>query len=104
MMMKNNNNNQPMMVAVFGWGRMRWALEGWTSRARGEEEDDGGGGSATQPKSVGDVMREAEKEETMDRGGRGNNDNADNCCYGGAMLGRRRGGKLGQSGTKKDND
>jgi hypothetical protein len=21
------NNNQPMMVAVCGWGRMRWAIE-----------------------------------------------------------------------------
>ncbi len=37
----------------------------------------------------------------MDRGGRGNDDNADNCCYRGAMLRRRTGGKLGGSGTKK---
>ncbi len=27
-------NNQPMMVAVRGWGRMRWAIEGWASEAR----------------------------------------------------------------------
>jgi hypothetical protein len=44
---------------------------------------------------VGDVMRETEKEEMMDRGGRGNDDNANNGCYGGARLGRRRRGKLG---------
>jgi hypothetical protein len=37
-------------------------------------------------------------------GGRGNDDNGSNGCYGGATLGRRRGGKLGQSGTKKDDD
>ncbi len=61
-------------------------------------------GSMTKPKPMGDVMREAEKEEKMDGGGRGNNDNTNNGCYGGAMLGRRRRGKLGQSGTKKDDD
>jgi hypothetical protein len=58
----------------------------------------------TKPKPLGDVMREAEKEETIDRGGRGNNDNANNGCYRGAMLGRRRGRKLGQSGMKKGDD
>jgi hypothetical protein len=40
-------------------------------------------------------MREAEKEEKMDGGGRGNDYNSSNGCYGGAMLGWRRGGKLG---------
>ncbi len=44
---------------------------------------------------MGEVTREVEKEELMDEGGRGNDDNANNHCYGGAMLGRRRGGKLG---------
>jgi hypothetical protein len=58
----------------------------------------------TKPKPVSDVMKEAEKEETIDGGDRGNNDNANNGCYGGTMLGRRRGGKLKQSGTKKDDD
>jgi hypothetical protein len=46
-------------------------------------------------------MGEAEKEEMMDGGGRGNNDNAYNSCYRGAMLGRRRGGKLGRSRKKR---
>jgi hypothetical protein len=64
----------------------------------------GWGGSPTKPKPMDDVMREAEKEETMDGCGRGNDDNANNGCYGGASLGRRRGGKLGQSGMKKDDD
>ena len=63
-----------------------------------------GGGSATKPKPVSDVMKEAEKEETMDRGDRCNDDNANNGCYGGTTLGRRRGEKLIQSGTKKDDD
>ncbi len=31
-------------------------------------------------------MREAEKEEMMDNSGRGNNDNDNNDCYGGASL------------------
>jgi hypothetical protein len=55
----------------------------------------GGGGRTTKPKPMGDIMKEAEKDKTMDGGGRGNDDNADNGCYGGATLGRRRGGKLG---------
>jgi hypothetical protein len=54
----------------------------------------GGGGSTMKPKPVGDVMREAEKQETMDGSGRGNDDNANNCCYRGTMLGRRRRGNL----------
>jgi hypothetical protein len=62
------------------------------------------GGEQDKVKPMGDVMREAEKKETMDGGGRGNNDNADNGCYEGATLGRRSGGKLGQSWTKKDDD
>jgi hypothetical protein len=58
----------------------------------------------TKPKPVGDIMGDAEKKEMMDGGGRGNDDNANNSCYIEAMLGRKRGGKLGQSGTKKDDD
>ncbi len=46
----------------------------------------GGGGSATKSKPVGEVMREAEKEETMERDGRGNDDNANKGCHGGALL------------------
>ncbi len=65
-----------------------------------------GGGSVTKPKPMGDVMGKAEKEDMMSGGGRGSNDNANNgCCRGGgATLGRGRGGNLGQSGTKKDDD
>ncbi len=55
----------------------------------------GGGGGVTKPKPMGDVMGEAEKDERMDGGGRGNDDNANNGCYGGAMHCRRKGGKLG---------
>ncbi len=43
---------------------------------------------------MGDVTREAEKEETMVGDGRGNNDNANNGCYGGEMLEGRREQKL----------
>jgi hypothetical protein len=50
------------------------------------------------------MLREAEKKELMDGGGRGNDDNTNNGCYGGTAFGRRRGGKLGQSGTMKDDD
>ncbi len=71
---------------------------------RGEGEDGRLGGSGTKPKPVADVMREAEKEENMGGGGRGNDDNTNNGCYGGVKLGRRRGEKLGRSGTKKDDD
>ncbi len=63
---------------------------GVASEARGEGEDGRGRESMTKPKPMGDVMREAEKEETMDGGGRGNNDNANNSCYRGPMLGRKR--------------
>ncbi len=65
-----------------------------------------GGGSATNLKPVGGFMREAEKEETMGGGGRGNDDNTNNGCYGETTLGigKRRGGMLGQSGTKKGDD
>jgi hypothetical protein len=59
---------------------MRWTIEGC-----------GGGGSAMKPEPVGEFMREVEKAETMDGGGRGNYENANNGCYGGTMLGRKRG-------------
>jgi hypothetical protein len=38
----------------------------------------------------------------MDRGGRESNENFDNGYYGGATLGRRKGGKLKKLGTKKN--
>ncbi len=38
------NNNQPVMVAVLQWERMRGAIEGWVSEARGGGEDGGGWG------------------------------------------------------------
>ncbi len=52
----------------------------------GEKGKIAGEGSATKPKPRGDIMREAEKKETMDGGGGGNNDNTNNGCYGEAML------------------
>ncbi len=69
---------------------------------RGEKGKIAGGGmSMTKLKPIGDIMREAEKEEMMDESGRGNDDNANSGCYKGVTLGRRRGGKLGPPGTKK---
>ncbi len=47
-----------------------------------------GGGGTTKPKPMGDVTREAEKEEMMGRGGRGYDDNTNNGCYRGMKLGR----------------
>ncbi len=38
------------------------------------------------PKPMGDITREAEKEETMDGGGRDNNNNANNGRY--ELIGR----------------
>ncbi len=43
---EKKNNNQKMMVAVHRLGRMRGAIKGWVSEARGGEEDGGGGGGA----------------------------------------------------------
>jgi hypothetical protein len=68
-----------MMVADSGQGRLRWATGGGQVR-QGERGEMARGGSTTKlkPVDVGEVVREAEKEETIHYKllGLGENDNA----------------------------
>jgi hypothetical protein len=47
----DDNENENEMVVDDGQGGMRWAIEGWTSEARGEGEDGGGGKGARRSRS-----------------------------------------------------